>query len=244
LLTPVLAWSQGILQVGSVVGKVEIRPANAQAYQALTVSTRQVSVGDQIRTGPGSSVVLTLPDSSYMVVTENSDLIVRDFWSGGARSVVNMMLGRIRFYVSRIGGRPNPYRVETPTALIAVRGTIFDVFVDPSQSTEVQCLDGQVAVEAIGLPDREVILNPGTRTLVQPGSYPVRPVALNEELPNRTLRIVKTNPGEDRSRPDPRALQDLIRDNDRANRPSDRQAYPGSTSDPNVERAKGTVRFP
>src|SRR6185295_1122228 len=105
----------------------------------LSVSAVQVHVGDQIRTGSGASVVLTLPDSSYMLVTENSDLVIRDFWSGGVRSTVNLMIGRIRFYVEKLGGRPNPYRVETPTALIAVRGTIFDVAVDSSQYTEVIC---------------------------------------------------------------------------------------------------------
>ena len=65
-----------------------------------------------------------------MVVSENSKLVVDDFWSGSVRSMVNLMLGQVRFYIQRLGGRPNPYSVRTPTALIAVRGTIFDVEVD------------------------------------------------------------------------------------------------------------------
>jgi hypothetical protein len=236
LLAPAVGLSQGFLQVNSLNGKVEIRPAAAKAFQPLTNSVRQVQVGDQIRTAPGASVILTLPDSSYMVVNENTDLVIRDFWSGGARNVVNVLLGRVRFYIERLGGRPNPYRVETPTALIAVRGTTFDVSFDGG-NTEVWCIDGQVAVETLGIPNREVVLTPGLRTLVVPGQPPITPVA---ELPNRTLRVVKVGPENEVKGLDPRALEQIARDNDRANRPTDRNKAPASGTDSNVGRVKMT----
>lgn len=238
LLAPAVGWSQGFLQVNSLSGKVEIRPVAAKAFQPLTVSARQVQVGDQIRTGAGASVVLSLPDSSYMVVSENTELVIRDFWSGGARSMVNVLLGRVRFYIERLGGRPNPYRVETPTALIAVRGTIFDVAFDGN--TEVWCLDGQVAVEAFAAPNREVLLRPGTHTIVLPGQPPITPIARNEPLPNRTLPVVKVGPGSEIKGLDPRVLDQLVRDNDKASRPTDRNKAPASGTDPNVGRVKMT----
>jgi len=108
MLVPVAGFSQGFLQVSSMTGVVEFRPAAGRTFQAMTQALHQVQVGDEIRTGPGASVVLTLPDSSYMVVSENSDMVVQDFWSGSVRSVVNLMLGRVRFYIEKLGGRPNP----------------------------------------------------------------------------------------------------------------------------------------
>lgn len=244
LITAPIAFGQGFLQVSSLNGKAEIRSASSSAFQALTMSNRQVQVGDQIRTGPGSSVVLTLPDSSYMVVSENTDMIIQDFWSGGLRSTVNLMLGRVRFYINAFGGRPNPYRVQTPTALIAVRGTIFDVVVDPAQ-TEVYCFEGQVAVESAGLSDREVILNPGWHTLVSPGRYPLPPVSNDIALVvDRTLKVVKKGQERENKALDPKGLERLIRDNDRSSRPSDRQNSPASQSDSNVGRAKPSVTFP
>ena len=237
LLAPVAGWSQGFLQVNSLIGKVEIRTASAKAFQPLTASARQVQVGDQIRTSAGASVVLTLPDSSYMVVNENSELVIRDIWSGGTRSVVNVMLGRVRFYIERLGGRPNPYRVETPTALIAVRGTVFDVNFD-GQSTEVWCLDGQVAVENPAIPNREVVLNPGFHTLVVAGQAPITPIAQNDPLPNRTLRVVKMGPENVNKGIDPRVFDQLLRDNDKTSRPTDRYKAPSSGTDPNTGRAK------
>ncbi len=245
LLVPSMGWSQGFLQVSSLNGKVEIRPVAARTFTPLTQAARQVQVGDEIRTSPGASVVLTLPDLSYMVVNENTDLVLRDFWSGGVRSVVNLMLGRVRFYVQKIGGRPNPYRVETPTALIAVRGTIFDVNVDPSSFTEVLCLEGQVGVENIALPEREVILNPGWHTGVAPGQIPLKPVARGEDLvPSRTLFVVKKGPENEGKGIDARTLENLARDNDRSNRPTDRYKSPASGTDSNVGRAKPSMTFP
>jgi len=248
LLVPSFGWSQGnFLKVASLNGKVEIRPGASKTFEPLVDSVRPVRVGDVIHTGPGASVVLTLPDSSYMVVNENTDLTIRDFWSDGSvHNIVNLMLGRVRFYIEKVGGRPNSYRVQTPTALIAVRGTTFDVDVDASQYTEVICLEGQVGVESVGSPDREVILNPGWHTGVAQGQVPVKPVLKGEELSsNRTLRVVKKGPKADDKNVDPRALEQLVRDNDRSNRPTDRYKTPASGTDPNVARAKpGTMTYP
>jgi hypothetical protein len=247
LLIPSIGWSQGnFLKVNSRSGKVEIRSSSSKTFQPLTDKVHMVQVGDEIHTGPGASVVLTLPDNSYMVVNENTDLVIKDFWSSGSlRNVVNVMLGRVRFYIERVGGRPNPYRVETPTALIAVRGTTFDVAVDASSFTEVICLDGQVGVQNITIPLREVILNPGWHTGVGSGQIPLKPVLKDEDLtPNRTLRVVKKGPENDGKSIDPRVLEQLVKDNDRSNRPADRFKSPASGTDSNIGRAKPAMTYP
>jgi len=247
LLVPSVGWSQGnFLKVASLDGKVEIRPVSSKTFQPLTNTVRSVQVGDVIHTGPGASVILMLPDDSYMKVNENTDLVIKDFWSGGSlRSVVNLMLGRVRFYIKKVGGNPNPYSVETPTALIAVRGTTFDVAVDASSYTEVICIEGQVGVENIALSDLEVIVNPGRHTGVAPGQNPTRPVLTDEDLsPNRTLRVVKMGPKDDSKSVDPRTLEQLLRDNDKSNRPTDRYKSPTSGTDSNVGRAKPSMTYP
>jgi hypothetical protein len=88
----------------------------------VPLTNQLIQAGDELRTGPGAQLILTAPDGSYMVVSENSKLVVEDFWSGNFKSIMNLMLGHVRFYIQHFGGRPNPYSVRTPTALIAVRG--------------------------------------------------------------------------------------------------------------------------
>src|SRR5262247_898688 len=181
LLLPSALWAQGALRVSQVIDKVEWRAASSKTFVPL-VTGQVIQAGDELRTGYGASVILMAPDSSYMVVSENSRLTIDDFWSGNFKSIMNLMLGQVRFYIQKVGGRPSPYSVRTPTALIAVRGTIFDVFVDDAQFAEVRCLDGRVTVESLDRSDREVILEPGTKTLVRPGEVPQTPVRLEAEL--------------------------------------------------------------
>ena len=242
LLLPSALWAQGTLQVASVTGPVQWRAASSKTFTPLTTAN-PVSVGDELRTGDGASVILNVPDGSYMVVSENSKLAVEDFWSGSFRSIINLMIGQVRFYVQRPGGRPNPYSVRTPTALIAVRGTVFDVNVDAAQIVEVQCLEGRVTVENLALSNREVILEPGFKTLVRPNEYPLPPVGLTGELrKDRVIAVRRVNtPGVDANGVP--SLDILTHDNDRANRASDPQFGSSHTID-NTQRAKPTLSFP
>src|SRR5216117_1552447 len=243
LVLPSGLWAQSALRVSSAVGPAEWRPVSAKLFKPLAPA-QTVQAGDEVRTGAGAQLILEVPDGSYMVISENSKLIVEDFWSGDLRSLVNLMVGKVRFYVQRLGGRPNPYRVTTPTALIAVRGTVFEVTVDETQSAEVRCLDGRVAVETVGLSDREVILESGRKTLVRPGEYPLPPVNNDEALVrNRVIRLVKKQVPDANSNAAPSA-EILARDNDRRNRAADPLQGPGSRTSESGERAKPTLSFP
>jgi hypothetical protein len=243
LLMPAALSAQGTLRVSSLYGPVEWRAVSSASFSPLTASTQTVRIGDELRTGSGGTVMLELPDGSYMVVSENTTLTIQDYWSGNLRSLVNVMVGKVRFYIQRLGGRPNPYRVTTPTALIAVRGTTFDVSMDESLVAEIRCLDGSVTVESVGLSDREVILESGRKTLVRPGEYPLTPVANDQALEtNRVIRIVKKSAPAVNSKDTP-SIDVLVRDNDRNNRASDPLRGPASRSSDRTDRAKPTLNY-
>jgi hypothetical protein len=123
MLAPTAVWAQATLRVLSVQGDVEWRAPSGGAFFPVTAMTQQsIQPGGELRTGADAGITLEVPDGSYMVVSENSKLVIKDFWSGNLSSMMNLMMGRARFYIQRLGGRPNPYSVRTPTALIAVRG--------------------------------------------------------------------------------------------------------------------------
>ena len=108
LLIPSGLWAQGILRVSSVLGHAEWRSAFSKTFVPLSAATQQlIQVGDELRTGPnGATVVLEIPDGSYMVISENSKLVIEDFWSPNLRSLMNLTVGKVRFYIQRFGGRP------------------------------------------------------------------------------------------------------------------------------------------
>lgn len=246
LLLPIGAFAQGTVSVAGILGPVEWKPTGSMKFVSLQPSTQVVHVGDQIHTPAGATVTLTLPDGSYMVITENSNVTIQDFWTTNYRSILDVMMGKVRFYIQHLGGKPNPYRVQTPTALIAVRGTIFEVTAYDPKLTEVSCIEGRVTVETLGLPDREIILEAGKHTMVQPGMPPVMPIAMNESLiQNRVIPVIRKD-GQDPVLTGKNAPNGdrLMRDNDRMNRALDPLQTPRGTTTTDADRAKPTMRYP
>lgn len=106
-----------------------------------TVEVRQIVV-----TGPDGYAKFEVSDGSSFEVFPNSRVTFRNN-PGNFRDLVDVWLGRIRVHIQKLGGQPNPNRVQTPTAIISVRGTIFDVSVtDDDETTNVAVYEGQVAV--------------------------------------------------------------------------------------------------
>ncbi|MCI0365167.1 MAG: FecR domain-containing protein, partial [Phycisphaerales bacterium] len=140
--------SRGKLRIGNVAFKVEdeLRP------------------GDTIITGRSGRLVLGLSDGSQAVIAPKTTVVIQDL-SPSPRTLFEIIKGKTRIQIEKLGGRPNPYRVNTPTAVIAVRGTIFDVLVEEDQ-TQVFVHEGEVAVASLASPDKVVFLSTGQMTRV------------------------------------------------------------------------------
>lgn len=166
-------------KVLSSEGPVEIRrAASGQAVmQKVSFNVEdQLKAGDQIITGRKGRLVLGLSDGSQAVIAPQTTVVIQDL-SQSPRTLFNVIKGKTRVHIEKLGGQPNPYRVNTPTAVIAVRGTIFDVLVNKDE-TEVYLHEGQVEVSNLKTPDRPVFLFAGQKTRIfdqrlpePPGSF-------------------------------------------------------------------------
>jgi len=117
------------------------------------VQTRQVII-----TGPDGYAKFQVSDGSTFEVYPNSNIIFRKN-PGNWRDLLDVLVGRVKIHIQRWGGQPNNNRILTPTAVISVRGTTFDVGVDDDDETTI------VSVEE-GVVDVRHALRPGqTRTL-------------------------------------------------------------------------------
>lgn len=126
-----------------------------------------LSVGDtlaprqEVSSGPDGHAIFSLPDGSTFELFANSRATFRAS-TGGVTDLLDLWIGRVKVHIQKLGGRPNPNRVTTPTAVISVRGTIFDVTVEEEDVTLVLVEEGQVAVQHAILPYGEPrLLNPG-----------------------------------------------------------------------------------
>ncbi len=122
-----------------------------------------------IKTGPDGYAKFQVSDGSTFEVFPNSEVTFRKTY--GLGDLLNVWMGKVKVYIQHLNGLPNPNNVTTPTALISVRGTIFDVDVQDADGTTFVTLDeGIVDVRHLQVASRVVRLNPGESIQVLPNT--------------------------------------------------------------------------
>jgi hypothetical protein len=160
--TPVVA------RAASISGHVTISTGGGTAF-ALTRGYA-LNPGDRVDTRGGGRLVIDLSDGSMVVVQPESVLIIKDYRQAESlRELFQIVLGQVRVKINHFAGRPNPYRMNSPTASIAVRGTEFTITVDNFGATEVDVYEGLVEVSSLTDPDRKVLIEAGRGVLVNAG---------------------------------------------------------------------------
>lgn len=126
-----------------------------------------LNVGDFIQqkqivlSGPDGYAIFQVSDGSTFEVFPNSRVTFRNN-PGAWSDLLDLWLGRVKVYIRRFGGQPNPARIYTPTAVISVRGTVFDVALEDEDTTYVGVEEGQVGVRHRLIPqDDQKLINPG-----------------------------------------------------------------------------------
>jgi len=150
----------------------------------------QLPPGTILDTGSGR-LLLRLSDGSEVLVRAHTRLQVQQP-SLTDPSYFQLLLGRIRALINKRTGGAVPFELGTPSAVIAVRGTEFDVEVNPRNVTEVDVVDGVVEVYGRNATGGSVLLEPGFSTRVGIGSDPEQPEPTNEMRPE----VERPEPGE------------------------------------------------
>jgi hypothetical protein len=151
-VTPALA-QESSAKVIHQIGQVSI--SDGGYFKAL-------SLGDTIRirqlivTGPdGYARFEVQSDKSTFEVFPNSKVFFRDT-PGAWDNLLNVVFGRIKVFIQHAPGIPNPNKVHSPTAVISVRGTVFDVVVEDAVGTTFVTVDEGIVdvrnVTALGPP--------------------------------------------------------------------------------------------
>jgi hypothetical protein len=150
----------------------------------------QLPPGTILDTGSGR-LLLRLSDGSQVIVRAHTRLQVQQP-SLTDPSYFQLLLGRIRALINKRTGGAAPFELGTPSAVIAVRGTQFDVEVNPRNVTEVDVVDGLVEVYGRNATGGSVLLEPGFSTRVGMDSGPEQPEPTNEMRPE----VERPEPGE------------------------------------------------
>ena len=207
LLLPTLAFAAiGEVTEHSGSGAVE-RDEGFEVYEVT--DGLGVESMDTVVTEKGK-VRIDFIDDTRVDITEHSRLIIDDFVYDPASQEGSLSLkaglGTIRYASGKIAKNSRQrVRIETPSAVVGVRGTDFAMIVDeiggsmvtllPSCDTNGDCIVGEISVTSdVGT----VIMNQAFQTTIvrAAGSSPTKPVILDisEEDMNNMLIIRKARP--------------------------------------------------
>jgi hypothetical protein len=132
--TPVIA------QQSSPAGLIKIASGSAVIVRNNgTVPARPgqpVFATDALRTGADGSVGVTLKDDTRLSLGPNSEVRIERYVFAPAEGGLGMVLKFVRGVAAYVSGRiaklaPDSIRLETPAAIVGVRGTTVAVRVDP-----------------------------------------------------------------------------------------------------------------
>jgi|GEM_PF-2488260 len=135
----------------------------------------RLSAGDEIKTTRNTEVVLELANGSIVKVGSSTQVTVGSL--SPRRADLSVEYGYILSIVARAAEESYNYRVSTPAANAAVRGTVFLTEVAEDGTTEIKVLKGEVATTSPTSVE-EVLVGEGLKTTVLPGGLPAIPIAL------------------------------------------------------------------
>ena len=173
----------GAARVLVMTGRVSIFRDNSEwALNAGSV----VQPKQLVTTGPESYAKFELSDGSTFEVFEKSQVVFRPTsWT----DLLDLWLGRVKVYIQHKNG-PNYNKVTTQTAVISVRGTVFDVVAEDEGTTFVSVDEGEVEVRHARLPGREVYLHAGDSVRVYK-DQPLARVIDKGSVGRAALRVVE-----------------------------------------------------
>lgn len=146
------AASSRVAVISELKGTAKIQKSGG-SKQFTAFAKMTINEGDILATGAGSSVVLKFrngkDDDDQMTVAPGSTLSfdkLSDF--KGSRTRISLRKGSIWVEVKSITSTDDQYELETPTAIMGVRGTSFFAAYDPSiDAAQLLTTDGAVGVD-------------------------------------------------------------------------------------------------
>ncbi len=173
---PAIAGEAG--EIVSVLGTAEVlRAGRWQAVSAGDV----LAAGEVVRTGAGSRVAIQLVNGSQLKLNANSQLELKQISPRPEgfiptstqlfQSILRVLSGEI--WIRSVG---EPLQVQTPPATATIRGTEFNLAVNPGDTARLAVLTGTVEFSN---PQGSVLVEKGEQATAKVGEPPRKTVLLN-----------------------------------------------------------------
>ena len=144
---------------------------------------------DRIMTRPKARLKILLADKSIISIAGDTVLVLSDpvLGSGKGSSRISLLWGKIKCFVNDLtdNRQRRAFEVNTRTAVIGVRGTVFLVWIVERDLVGICAVDKEVSVTSVDFPGQALVLKPRGFTRVEKGRPPDPPKPVTEDLLDR-----------------------------------------------------------
>lgn len=159
--------------------------AQVAGEPSRTLSRRaEIYVGDRINTATDSQLQLRMKDGAMIALGANAEFTVKAYSDDATgdkkdEAVLSLVKGGLRTISGQID--KSAYSMETPTATLGIRGTVFDVYVRADGTTIVILRDGIVLVNGRAGGQKKLTKH-GLATIIEPGKAPTEPATPPQDV--------------------------------------------------------------
>jgi hypothetical protein len=146
LLAPVAACGASEAEVGTaVLIKNKVTGKLGTEERVLQAGFR-IHRNELVRTGPKAQAELKLDDNTKLALGPEAELLLDEYAVAAGSDTKTFALKLLKGALRFLTGSSKSYQIETPSATIGVRGTVFDVYVAPGGDAFVLLHKGAVEV--------------------------------------------------------------------------------------------------
>ena len=177
LLSTCIASSADEAKVKFVIGTVEVQSRQQTSWRAATLNSSVVE-GDRIKTTLNSRIELNMPDGTELKINENTIFEIREIKTPEKdhqdKMKFTVWAGNIWAKFKKVFDQNQEREIDSPAAVVAIRGTTLEMDVAVDQKTVVRVEEGNVIVRSKGVAG-EVTVGSNQETIVELGKPPLPP---------------------------------------------------------------------
>jgi len=160
-----------------IIGQVEVQSRQQTDWRTLKLDSRVVE-GDRIKTSLNSRVEISMPDGTVLKINENTIFDINEIKvpqvDNEDKMKFTVWAGNIWARFTKIFSSRQEREIESPSAVVSIRGTTIEMNVDQNQNTLVRVEEGLVSVKSKDV-EEEVTVGSNQETYVERGKAPTQP---------------------------------------------------------------------
>lgn len=164
-------------RVKFLIGKVQVLGAKKTTWKKARMN-QAIYSGDRIKTNLNSRLELEMPDESVIKIHENTIFDVKSIKTAARDNKDEMKFtlfaGNIWAKFKKLVNTRQTRQIESPSAVVAIRGTTIEMSVDQNKRTVVRVLEGKVSVRSKDVAG-EVLVGANQESTIEKGKAPTPP---------------------------------------------------------------------